>query len=327
MARKVPPEELREHQKRFLLDFSSAMVPRRKRSRICSPRVSFNENIEALGWQKSGPRLSEPHQEPDKQDKAEGRKNILWPGNSTELPVLSESTNGRRTKRDSSTRRDCHILLDQSRKRRKCESRSIFVLFSHSLSEAIIKQQKKILRKLGGHVAVSAAKATHFVADSFVRSKNMLEIMAAGNSVVTTNWLEGCSQAQYFVDEESYILKDAQKEKEWGFCMYSSLASSRRRPLLKGLKVVVSPRTVPDFTAMKAIIESAGGQVLQNLSISHHSKPDDVAPVSFVLANKEDFDFCAEYIRQGCRIYSTELILHGIVTQSLDLSRNRLFVD
>ncbi|MCO5552744.1 hypothetical protein L7F22_006261 [Adiantum nelumboides] len=313
--------------KRFYLDFSSAMVPRRKRSRQCSPRISFNENMEAFGWQKSAPPVSKSLQECDKQDKSEERKNLLWPGDSTELPVLTESTNGRRTKRGLLTRSECHIFLEQNRKRRKCDSKSIFVLFSHSLSESIIKQQKKVLKKLGGHVATLAVKATHFVADSFVRSKNMLEIMAAGKAVVTTNWLEGCSQAQYFVVEESYILQDTQKEKEWGFCMHSSLASSKRRPLLKGLNVLVSPNTVPDFASMKAIIESAGGQVLPKLSISHHLNPDDIASISFVLANEDDSDFCAEYIKDGCRVYSTELILHGVIVQSLDLSKNRLFVD
>lgn len=306
--------------KRFLLDFSSAMVPRRKRSRLSFPRVSLNENIDALGWQKSGPPLYDLHQEADKQGKAKERQSLLLTSNCVELPVLTESTNGRGIKRERSTKPDWDMLLQQSRKRRKCEPRSVFVLFSHSLSDSAIKHQKKMLKKLGGHVASSAANATHFVADSFVRSKNMLEIMAAGKLVVTTNWLEGCSQAEYFVEEESYILKDAQKEREWGFCMHSSLATSRRRPLLKGMKVVVSPNTVPDFTAMKGIIESAGGQVLQKPSVH------EIVSIAFVVASEEDHDFCAEYIRKGHTIYSTELILHGVVVQSLDLLRNRLFV-
>lgn len=317
--------------KRFLLNFSSAMVPRRKRSRLCAPRGTLNENVTVFGWQKHDFHPHKPVTQADKQAQPGKttsfvlRKSALWPkkdGNSPEVAVLTESTNGRRTKKETSTKSDCYTLMEQSRKRRKCEPRCIFVLFSHSLSEAIMKQQKKMLTKLGGHVATSAAKATHFIADTFVRSRNMLEIMAAGKVVVTTMWLEGCIQAEYFVDEKSYILQDVQKEKQWGFCMHSSLAASRRKPLFKGMKVMVSPTTSPDFEAIKAMIESAGGQALRKLS-----KADEISSVSFLVASEKEYDFCVEFLKKGCKVYSTELILHGIVTQNLDLSRHRLFED
>lgn len=75
--------------------------------------------------------------------------------------------------------------------------------------------------------------ATHFIADKFARTKNMLEAIALGKPVVTHLWLESCAQANCFIDEKNYILRDAKKEKEFGFSMPVSLVRANQHPLLK----------------------------------------------------------------------------------------------
>lgn len=79
----------------------------------------------------------------------------------------------------------------------------------------------------------SSMEATHFIADKFTRTKNMLETMALGNLVLTHLWLESCAQANCFIDEKNYILRDMKKEKEIGFSMPVSLARAKQKPLLK----------------------------------------------------------------------------------------------
>lgn len=61
----------------------------------------------------------------------------------------------------------------------------------------------------------------------------MLEAIASGKPVVTHLWLESCGQANCFIDEKSYILRDAKMEKEFGFNMLTSLSHACQRPLLK----------------------------------------------------------------------------------------------
>jgi len=85
---------------------------------------------------------------------------------------------------------------------------------------------------LGVCEAFSMADATHFVADSFFRTRNMLEAITLGKPVVTSMWLENCGQTSCFIDERKYILRDARKEKELGFSMPISLASACKHPLL-----------------------------------------------------------------------------------------------
>ncbi|KAL0719029.1 hypothetical protein Bca4012_068353 [Brassica carinata] len=118
-----------------------------------------------------------------------------------------------------------------TRKRR--DMASIRVLFSQHLDEDVTKHQKKILAKFDISEASSMKEATHFIAHNFMRTKNMLEAIASGKPVVTTQWLESIDQINIYVDEDQYILRDSKKEKELGFNMGVSLTRARQNPLLK----------------------------------------------------------------------------------------------
>ena len=92
---------------------------------------------------------------------------------------------------------------------------------------------RQILSRLNIPIVSSSTEATHFIADKFIRTKNMLEAMALGKLVVTHLWLESCGQANCFLDEKNYLLRDFRKEKEIGFTMPVSLARAKQQPLLK----------------------------------------------------------------------------------------------
>lgn len=89
------------------------------------------------------------------------------------------------------------------------------------------------MARLGFSIATCCSDASHFVADKFLRTKNMLEAIAIGIPVVTHLWLESCGQASSFIDEKMFMLRDDKKEKEIGFSLPVSLALSRQRPLLR----------------------------------------------------------------------------------------------
>jgi hypothetical protein len=65
----------------------------------------------------------------------------------------------------------------------------------------------QILKRLGAHEAKDVPSCTHLVADSFGRTKNMLEAMVGAKKIVTPSWLESCGQAHYFEDEAPHMLK------------------------------------------------------------------------------------------------------------------------
>ncbi|KAK3000548.1 hypothetical protein RJ639_022247 [Escallonia herrerae] len=172
-------------------------------------------------------------------------------------------------------------------------SGKVKVLLSHHLDEDTIKQQKKILEQFEASVATSMSDATHFMADEFVRTRNMLEAIALGKPVVTPSWLESCRQAKFFIDEKNHLLRDARKEKEFGFSMPVSLAHACKHPILQAT-------------------ERIGRSALKDDKV-----PDDL----LVLSCEEDYELCLPFLRKGAAIYSSELLLHGIVIQKLEYER------
>lgn len=130
-------------------------------------------------------------------------------------------------------------------------------------------------------------EATHFIANTFMRTRNMLEAIASGKPVVTTQWLESIDQVNIYVDEEFYILRDSKKEKEFGFNMGVSLARARQFPLLQvpntllvsipflyswclfahyfspfqGKTVFITPNTKPGLNTITTLVKAVQGRV------------------------------------------------------------------
>ncbi|XP_039029777.1 uncharacterized protein LOC120164084 isoform X1 [Hibiscus syriacus] len=214
--------------------------------------------------------------------------------------------------------------LKDTRKRK--DLADVRVLFSNHLDEDILKQQKKILARLSISEASSISDATHFVTDNFVRTRNMLEAIASGKPVVTHLWLESIGQVNNHIDEEAYVLRDIKKEKELGFCMLVSLARARKRPLLQGQRVLITPNTKPGKETISRLVTAVHGQVVERIgrsAMEDDKFPDDL----LVLSCEEDFEFSVCFLEIGAEIYSSELLLNGIVTQKLDYERHRLFED
>ncbi|XP_028110745.1 uncharacterized protein LOC114309237 isoform X2 [Camellia sinensis] len=210
--------------------------------------------------------------------------------------------------------------------RRRRDMANVCVLFSHHLDDDLIKQQKKILARLGASVAPSISEATHFVTDKFVRTRNMLEAIAFGKPVVTRSWLESCRQASCFIDERNYILRDAKKEKEFGFSLPVSLARACQHPLLQGLKVLITPNTKPGKEILVSLVKAVHGLAVERIGRSAF-KDDKISEGLLVLSCEEDYAICVPFLEKGAAVYSSELLLNGIVIQKLEYERHRLFVD
>ncbi|KAL2464096.1 uncharacterized protein Fot_52052 [Forsythia ovata] len=210
--------------------------------------------------------------------------------------------------------------------RKRRDVTNVRVLFSHHLDSDVIKQQQKILTRLGASVASSMVDATHFVADEFVRTRNMLEAIAFGKPVVTRLWLECCGQASCLIDERNYILRDVRKEKEFGFSMPVSLARACQHPLLQGQRVFVTQNTKPGKDILSSLVKAVHGLAIERLGrsvLKDEKLPDDLV----ILSCEEDYDICVPFLEKGAAVYSSELLLNGIVTQKLEYERHRLFAD
>ncbi|XP_076910674.1 uncharacterized protein LOC143568386 [Bidens hawaiensis] len=221
---------------------------------------------------------------------------------------------------------DSSLISPNKDTRQRRDVTLIRVLFSRHLDGDIIKQQKKILSRLGASESSSMSDATHFIADSFARTRNMLEAIALGKPVVTHLWLESCGQACCHIDEKRFILRDAKKEKEFGFSIPSSLARASQHPLLKGHGVLITPNTKPGKEILSCLVKAVHGVVVERMG--RNLLNDDKAHEGLlILSCEEDYAVCLPFLEKGTAIYSSELLLNGILTQRLEYERHRLFLD
>ncbi|TXG63535.1 hypothetical protein EZV62_010529 [Acer yangbiense] len=208
--------------------------------------------------------------------------------------------------------------------RRRRDLTYVKVLFSQHLDDDVIKQQKKISARLGISIASCSMDATHFIADRFVRTRNMLEAIALAKPVVTPLWLDSCGQASCLIDKKNYILRDAKKEKEIGFSMPVSFARASQHPLLKGRRVFITPNIKPHKEMITSLVKLVHGQVVERSQIPV-VKGQKIQDDLLILSCEEDHAICVPFLDQGLAAYSSELLLNGIVIQKLEFERHQLF--
>ncbi|EFJ23080.1 hypothetical protein SELMODRAFT_416192 [Selaginella moellendorffii] len=172
---------------------------------------------------------------------------------------------------------------------RRSRRRPVKVLFSHSLGKDTIEEQKKVLKKLKFQVVEKAAECTHFITDRFLRTANMLEVLAAGKPVVDLAWIESCSVAGCAVDEKKFIVDDSKKEKELGFSMHSTYISAQQRLLLEGIPVHITPNTKP-LDMVESVVKAAGGKIV---------KKNEATGGCLVISCEEDRKYCLPLIKKG----------------------------
>ncbi|XP_050364509.1 LOW QUALITY PROTEIN: uncharacterized protein LOC126783143 [Argentina anserina] len=210
--------------------------------------------------------------------------------------------------------------------RRRKSMAYVQVLFSQHLGDDIIKQQKKIIARLGLSVASCSMDATHFITDQFARTRNMLEFIALGKPVVTHLWLESCGEANCLISEKSYILRDAKKEKKIGFSMLVSLDCANRCPLLKGRKVFITPNIKPGKEMITSLVKTAQGEPVEQAQIRTAKGKKNLDKL-LILSCEEDEAICLPFLEKGVAVYNSELLLNGIVIQRLEYKRHQLFTD
>ena len=91
----------------------------------------------------------------------------------------------------------------------------------------------QVVRQLGGRVVTSPHRCSHFVAERFVRTVNLLVAVARGCHVATPDWLFTSREARSFVDASCFPLRDRVKEGEMEFDLQRAVREARRQPLLQ----------------------------------------------------------------------------------------------
>ncbi|XP_057360916.1 PAX-interacting protein 1 isoform X1 [Manis pentadactyla] len=195
-----------------------------------------------------------------------------------------------------------------------------FVLFT-GFEPVQVQQYIKKLYILGGEVAESAQKCTHLIASKVTRTVKFLTAVSVVKHIVTPEWLEECFKCQKFIDEQSYLLRDAEAEVLFSFSLEESLKRARVSPLFKAKYFYITPGICPSLSTMKAIVECAGGKVLSKQpsfrKLMEHKQNKSLSEI-ILISCENDLHLCREYFARGIDVHNAEFVLTGVLTQTLD---------
>ncbi|XP_073190677.1 PAX-interacting protein 1 isoform X2 [Lepidochelys kempii] len=184
-----------------------------------------------------------------------------------------------------------------------------------------VQQYIKKLYILGGEVAESAQKCTHLVASKVTRTVKFLTAISVVKHIVTPEWLEECFKCQKFVDEQNFMLRDAEAEVLFCFSLEESLKRAQVAPLFKGKYFYITPGICPSLSTMKAIVECAGGKVLSKQpsfrKLMEHKQNKSLSAI-ILISCENDLHLCREYFARGIDVHNAEFVLTGVLTQTLD---------
>ncbi|MBN3308106.1 PAXI1 protein, partial [Amia calva] len=204
---------------------------------------------------------------------------------------------------------------------KKLSPESTPTVFFTGFEPAQVQQYIKKLYVLGGEVAECARKCSHLVANKVTRTVKFLTAMSIVKHIVTPEWLEESWKTHKFVDEQNFMLRDAEAEVLFSFSLEESLKRAHAAPLFKGKYFYITPGICPSLITMKAIVECAGGRVLSKQpsfrKIMEH-KQNKSLPEIILISCENDLHLCREYFAKNIDVHNAEFVLTGVLTQTLD---------
>ncbi|KAM6038224.1 LOW QUALITY PROTEIN: mediator of DNA damage checkpoint protein 1 [Chlamydotis macqueenii] len=168
------------------------------------------------------------------------------------------------------------------------------------------------LGALGGALAGSAAECTHLLTDRVRRTLKFLCALARGVPIVTPQWLLQSARRGRALPPGPFLLRDVPRERLFGFRLRHALRRARRRPLLQGYEVHVTPGVRPPPEQMRDIVTCSGGTFLPAM-------PRAYAPRRLVISCPADAGRWAPALSARLPLASPELLLTGLLRQRLQL--------
>nr|XP_043889578.1 mediator of DNA damage checkpoint protein 1 isoform X2 [Solea senegalensis] len=199
--------------------------------------------------------------------------------------------------------------------RSKAVSQAYKVLFTGVVDES----GERVLARLGGSMAKGVADMNYLVTDKVRRTVKFLCAMAKGIPIVTPHWLEKSGKAGSFLPTDAFLVKDAEQETKFSFCLHQSLRTARSQPLLQGYEIHVTKSVKPEPVHMKDIISCSGATFLPKM-------PSSLKPQTVVVSCEEDWALCGPAVAASLPVVTAEFILTGILQQRVDFQSHVLSV-
>ncbi|GAM25662.1 hypothetical protein SAMD00019534_088370 [Acytostelium subglobosum LB1] len=166
---------------------------------------------------------------------------------------------------------------------------------------------------MGGSVVDDPELSTHLVSDSIKRTAKTLMCISCCKHIVTSRWLLDSQKVGHFINEEAYIVKDVEAEREWKFNLKESLRLADNQ-LFTGFRFFVLEGSVPPKEFLANLIRVNNGTLLTR-------SPTKFTSDIIVLAGEKDKRSISVYQENGAIIHSGDFVLLSILQQKMPPSQ------
>ncbi|KAG0053450.1 hypothetical protein BGZ83_001055 [Gryganskiella cystojenkinii] len=200
----------------------------------------------------------------------------------------------------------------------------------------------KALKAIGISPTTSIERSTHLVAKGIARTEKFLVAVAQGKTIVHEDWLQACVDANAILDENDYHIRDSENEEKFGMDLYKSLESAREQRVFDGYIFYISPSVIPKLAALKTLVEAGGGRTVALLHTGlnflketiktnkkaskkkdqeEEDEAEEEEETIAVISCEDDKEMWPSILEAKAHVYSHELIIQGILKQSVDLGK------
>ncbi|KAG8364360.1 hypothetical protein BUALT_Bualt19G0120700 [Buddleja alternifolia] len=98
------------------------------------------------------------------------------------------------------------------------------------------------------------------------------------------------------------------------------IKQQKKTIFMQGQKVLITRNTKPGQDILANLVKAVHGLAVERLGrsvLKDEKFPDDL----LILSCEEDYDVCVPFLEKGGSVYSSELLLNGIVIQKLEYER------
>ncbi|XP_043939229.1 mediator of DNA damage checkpoint protein 1 [Protopterus annectens] len=181
----------------------------------------------------------------------------------------------------------------------------------------VFEDGERVIQRLGGEMAESVHNCTHVITDRVRRTVKFLCAVAKGIPIVTLDWLKKSEKSKRFLSCDDFLVNDVEQEKHFDFSLSEALLKAKKRSLLQGYEIHITPGVKPEPVHMKEIIQCSGGTFLPKMPRAYKDKV-------LVVSCPEDLSKCKVAMDASIPVVGAEFILTGILQQSIDVEKYRL---
>lgn len=226
------------------------------------------------------------------------------------------------------------ISLDSPQKPAEKSDQEIRVLFT---SAKVTSSDMEAIKKMPGiREADFVEEATHMIAGKIARTEKFLCGIGVCRWILDISWLRDSYSdwkrgIHTFKDEKAYILADMKSEAKMGVNIQQSIHLASKAKLLHGYKVYKTSGTSPSAEIFRHIVECNGGQFIDGslsklISELPNAFYEDGSFNIIILSCEEDEHLWPVVGNStGLPIYSTELLLLGVLKQKLEFENHLIY--